>query len=552
LANIPAVLILDDGELDDVQRILEDLEVEFGRVRGGAITPNMRPPKSLLMATPRRISAVSAFDETSGGQDPPVRVVVVDQDSKTLREQLRRVGFDYLVRRPVHPEALRLLVMHSLYRGEEKRREPRVAVGLEISFQTGEIPRRATLVDLSTGGCRLISPYEIEAGKRILVTLPETLGATEDLTLEGVILRSSYDKRIGEEGMHTAAVRFENLSAEHRDELEWIIEDKVGGPPAMNTDPLALAGADSSAPPTTPASTAKRGEPGHPRRRTLLEKESAATRADPRSEGAVSTTGRRPLSEGLAEGFRFPFSVPVDIKMAKEQKPTQAAGAASAAKPTVPEAEAPRADAGIPTQPSVAQSAPARRAEAAAVHEPIGDEAAHPPAAHEPIGDEAAHPPAAETAPAQPVAGGATRDPVEEVGEDTGAPQPPASPEERRTSPRHPFAAKVPAFGARALRVLVGRDLSVGGMRIESNPDLEVGDRLHLAIYADASEEPLLIWGTILRGDGRGGTAVRFDPVHPNIAKQLEALVASLPAVESLHDDEVTAMGTVLTEIINE
>ena len=112
--------------------------------------------------------------------------------------------------------------------------------------------------------------------------------------------------------------------------------------------------------------------------------------------------------------------------------------------------------------------------------------------------------------------------------------------------------AKVPAFGTRALRVLVGRDLSVGGMQIESNPDLEVGDRLHLAIYGDASEEPFLVWGTILRSDGRGGTAVVFDPVHPSIAKQLEALIASLPAVESLHDDEATAMGTILTEIINE
>jgi len=116
VTNIPAVLLLDDGELDDVQRILEELEVEFGRVQGGAIAPNTPHPKSLLMATPRRISAVSAIDEASGGEDPPVRVVVVDQDSKTLRDQLRQVGFDFLVRRPVHPEALRLLVMHSLYR----------------------------------------------------------------------------------------------------------------------------------------------------------------------------------------------------------------------------------------------------------------------------------------------------------------------------------------------------------------------------------------------------------------------------------------------------
>jgi hypothetical protein len=125
------------------------------------------------------------------------------------------------------------------------------------------------------------------------------------------------------------------------------------------------------------------------------------------------------------------------------------------------------------------------------------------------------------------------------------------SPTDRRASPRHAYEAKIPAFGSRALRVLVGRDLSVGGMRIESNPDLEVGDRLHLAIYGAASEEPFLVWGTVARSDGKGGTAVVFDPVHASIAKQLEALVASLPAFESLHDDEARAMGTVLTEIIN-
>jgi hypothetical protein len=480
---------LDDGELDDVQKILEDLEVEFGRVQGGAIAPNTPHPKSLLMATPRRISSVSAIADTPAGGEPPVRVVVVDQDSKTLRDQLRQVGFDFLVRRPVHPEALRLLVMHSLYRGDEKRREPRVAVGLEISFQTGEIPRRATLVDLSTGGCRLISPFEIEAGKLILVTLPESLGAAEEITLEGRILRSSYDKRIGEEGMHSAAVKFENLSNDFRNELEWIIEDKIGGPPAMDTTlqpAQGEAGADPASQGAKPTYTVKRTEQRRPVRKTLLEKESPALKSDPRSEGAVSAA---------VEQDHYPLSVPVDVKMA----------------PTKPTAQEPVEE---------------------IAHEPVEEIATQQPV--DPI-DQAAEP---IDQPAQPI--------------EQSDPAPSISPEDRRAAPRHPYAAKVPAFGTRALRVLVGRDLSVGGMRIESNPDLEVGDRLHLAIYGDASEEPFLVWGTILRSDGRGGTAVAFDPVHPSIAKQLEALVASLPAVESLQDTEAQAMGTVLTEIINE
>jgi len=490
LANIPSVLILDDGELDDVQRILEDLEVDFGRVQGGAIAPNTPHPKSLLMATPRRISAVSAIREGSGGEDPPVRVVVVDQDSKTLRDQLRRVGFDFLVRRPVHPEALRLLVMHSLYRGDEKRREPRVAVGLEISFQSGEIPRRATLVDLSTGGCRLISPFELEVGRLILVTLPESLGAAEAVTLEGRILRSSYDKRIGEDGMHSAAVKFENLSSDLRNELEWIIEDKVGGPPTISTglEP-GQAGAAPSVATAKPTYTLKRPGERRPVRRTLLEKDSAVLKSDPRSEGAVSTASGRRTSAVAVEQERPPLSVPVEVKMARTETPA---------------------------------------------HEPVAE------SAHDPVAEIAA-----------PQSGESLVQAAESI-EHGVAPAPAVAADDRRATPRHPYAAKIPAFGTRALRVLVGRDLSVGGMRIESNPDLEIGDRLHLAIYGDASEEPFLVWGTILRSDGRGGTAVAFDPVHPTIAKQLEALVASLPAIESLHDTEVTAMGTVLTEIINE
>jgi hypothetical protein len=87
-------------------------------------------------------------------------------------------------------------------------------------------------------------------------------------------------------------------------------------------------------------------------------------------------------------------------------------------------------------------------------------------------------------------------------------------------------------------------------MRVEASPDLEVGDRLHLAIYGDPDEEPFLIWATVGRDDGMRGMAIEFDELHPVVAAKLEQLVGSLPSVESLHDDETEAMGTVIGEML--
>jgi hypothetical protein len=135
--------------------------------------------------------------------------------------------------------------------------------------------------------------------------------------------------------------------------------------------------------------------------------------------------------------------------------------------------------------------------------------------------------------------------------EPTGSAASPKAVGDRRRNRRGTYEQTVPAFGNRALRVLVGRDLSVGGMRIEHLPGLELGDRLHLAVYGKPGDPPFLIWGTVSRDDGKRGMAMVFDPVEPDVGHQLETLVGDLPAVESLHDSEIEAMGTVVSEILD-
>ena len=100
------------------------------------------------------------------------------------------------------------------------------------------------------------------------------------------------------------------------------------------------------------------------------------------------------------------------------------------------------------------------------------------------------------------------------------------------------------------MRVLVARDLSMGGMRVEKESGLSLGDRLHLAIYGDADDEPFLVWATVDRDDGDRGLLLTFDAVASEVGSKLEQVVVNLPAVESLHDDEARAMGTVVTEIL--
>jgi len=376
MSGAPAVLVLDDGELDDVQQMLQEMEIPFARIRGGAIVRGSLPPRDLLIATPRRIDAVR--EAVGDAADPPVRVMVVNEDSNALRSQLRRGGFDYLVRRPVHAEALRLMLLHFCYQGEERRRESRVAVGVDVSFRVGPTPRLATLIDLSSHGCRLLSRHRADRGQGLEVLIPEALdpgGEAEAFAVPARVIHVDGTESGGIECFRIG-VSFDTLDERTRCAIARILAERAQGPTLV----------------------------GNPR-------------------------------------------------------PDAIAGAAD---------EAPRG-------PS------------------IGD---------------------------------------------------------RRRRTRGAYSQTIPAFGERALRVLVGRDLTVDGMLVESQPELWIGDRLQLAIYGAAGEAPMLIWGQVDRSDGDRGVLIRFERLDRGTQARLERLVATLPAVESLHDTESQAMGTVLGEIL--
>jgi hypothetical protein len=389
MTTTPAVLLLHDGELEDVRELLEDLGADYLQLRGGEIPDQVDPPERLFIATSRRAMVAGKWPPSGGKAQRPTQIGIVSEDSNTLRSMLRRIGFDLLIRRPVHPYALRLLILRALFSGEERRRERRVPVGYEISYRNGIRRRKAMLVEFNSQGCRLISDQPIAVGSRLTLELPSEVTGKRPLQLRAKVVRSVDNDRGACSGQHTVGLRFEKTNQGKRRQLVEILKTRASGPLVLSE---AMA----------------------------------------RASGAVST---RPVPAPTRDGGTTPIA---------------AAGS-------------------------------------------IGN---------------------------------------------------------RRKNPRAAFQSTVSSLDEEAELVLMGRDLSMGGMRVEPHPQLEMGKTLRLAIYGASREDPFVVRARVVRNDGDDGVGLRFEQVTGAVASRLESLVAGLPSVESLHGSEADALGSVVSRIL--
>jgi len=225
MANGPSVLVVDDGELENVRDALDDLDVEYAHVRGGAVPKRIPPPSALFVTTPRRAALAESWPARAEGG--PAKIAVATEDSNALRDGLRRGGFDFLVRTPVHREALRLLLLRALYAGDERRREPRFAVGAEVQCRTGLRRRTATLIELSATGARLLASQPFGPGTRITLELPPALaGQGAWLRAKVLRVREGGRRRAGE---YTIALGFEPLGPVQKRALETALSRCAAG-----------------------------------------------------------------------------------------------------------------------------------------------------------------------------------------------------------------------------------------------------------------------------------------------------------------------------------
>jgi hypothetical protein len=99
---------------------------------------------------------------------------------------------------------------------------------------------------------------------------------------------------------------------------------------------------------------------------------------------------------------------------------------------------------------------------------------------------------------------------------------------ERRTDLRHDYRRRVIALSKEATRVLVGRDISRQGMRVDPAPNLQLGNELQIALHAPSQETPLVIDVRVHRDDGEDGLVLHFVELPESAASYLEEMLGEL------------------------
>jgi hypothetical protein len=378
----PSILLLHDGELAPLAAVIESLG---GIDRRGNPTEldRTRVWDVVVASASRMLELHDHLPETTA-----VRIAVLDGNSKTVRKMLYRADTDLLVRQPVHQVALRLLILHALYRGPEKRRTARVSIGSTVRFRVGLRQRTAILAELSTRGCRLMAEqgcHRATPDRLVKVVLPpQVTNDKRSFSLRGHVLRVSSD----ETGADVIAVVFETLREAARKRLESIVSAHSQGPAVLDRA-VSLA---------------------------------------PRSAPAIPESGE----------------------------------------PESPEPDAP-------------------------------------------------------------------------TSEETS---------ERRIQDRHTITRRIVALGDEAARVLIGRDLSIGGMRIDPTPEFATGDRLKVAVHVRPDGQPLVVSAEIARDDGPNGMALRFVDLSPAARAYLEKMVLALPSIIESNNSKEGA-GVVVSEVVD-
>jgi hypothetical protein len=243
--SIRAALLLHDGELCDLRPLLDTIGVASVEQLGSIPDADADAGRDwdLVIATPEKLVDLPPNLEARN------RICIAENDSPMLQKLAKRIDMHIAIVRPVHPEALKQVLIQALYAGPESRSSVRRAAGQSVRFKSGWRAERGILADLSVTGCRLLASQSLAPGCKLTVGVPLQADSRKALVLRGTVVRASLTDN-SEEEQHSIHVRFDKLADKAARSLSEIVEKLAYGPAMLserNTEADAQAHGASAA-----------------------------------------------------------------------------------------------------------------------------------------------------------------------------------------------------------------------------------------------------------------------------------------------------------------
>jgi len=264
MSSAPSVLLLDDGELDHVHRMLKRIGADYVRIQKDEVRGAVEKPRDLLISSCQRSLDVPRLESTEDVPLDPVWVCVHNQDFLPLRQRLRELGVHFLVHTALDEESLRLFLLQLLRRDMDRRGQLRLPLDDLVQWRApGSGLEPAKLIEFSSDACRILSACAAEPETATSILLPAALGRAEKLELQGRVVRcSECEPRTGGRAF-SIVVQLDDLEPEARAQVERLVrgqqigtrvtplaERLPGDPEPQASEPQAseVAAAESQAP----------------------------------------------------------------------------------------------------------------------------------------------------------------------------------------------------------------------------------------------------------------------------------------------------------------
>ncbi len=229
MSDRPSVLVVDAAALPACCEVLGLIGSDFVRSARPGVVPGPLWPRDLLVTS----SAAGRELARLGLPATEPRPLWVCLHSKDVEVgELAAAGVDYLVRAEPgpglgpDPELLRLLFLHALYQGAERRGEARLLCSQAVEYVAGGRRASGQLMDLSRSSFRLLGPGPLAPETPLELHLPAALDPGPPLAYPARVRRSAAALRgpDGRERSSIVASFAPSSSAAHAARIAGVLE----------------------------------------------------------------------------------------------------------------------------------------------------------------------------------------------------------------------------------------------------------------------------------------------------------------------------------------